>query len=181
MDKVINYPKIPIIKSKRLTLRPFKLSDAQMMFDNWACDEDVTRYLSWTPHQDVKETKKLIQSWIDKQKQNNGYYQWAIVLNQTNEVIGSITHFEDHEIGYCISKKYWNQSITSEALKGVLYFLFKYVKLESVFAVHNIENVASGKVMQKCKMVYDRQVTSTDNHNNPIECSLYTIKNPYLK
>ncbi len=179
--KCIKHVNTPIIKTKRLVLRPFKIDDAQMMYDNWANDEEVTRFLSWLPHKNVEETKTIIQSWIDKSKNDKSYYHWAIVLKDNNEVIGSITCFENSEIGYCISRKYWNQSITTEAFKAVIYFLFKYVKMESIYAVHNINNIASGKVMKKCGLVFERQVTGSDNRNNDITCCLYKLENPDYK
>ncbi len=177
----INHMNTPIIKTKRLILRPFKVSDAQMMFDNWAQDEEVTRYLSWLPHENVEQTKTIIQSWIDKGKENKSYYQWAIVLKENNQVIGSITCFENTEIGYCIAKKYWRQSITPEALKAIIYFLFNNVGLESVYAVHNILNPASGKVMSKCGMVFEREVEGTNNKNEDITLCLYKLQNPKYK
>lgn len=33
------------IETNRLILRQFEISDAQHMFDNWAIDGDVTKYL----------------------------------------------------------------------------------------------------------------------------------------
>lgn len=34
------------IKTERLTLRKFTVDDARAMFENWANDERVTRYLT---------------------------------------------------------------------------------------------------------------------------------------
>ena len=45
----------------RLILRPFELEDAQAMFDNWASDPEVTKYLTWPTHESVETTKRIIQ------------------------------------------------------------------------------------------------------------------------
>ena len=37
-------------ETNRLILRPFTESDAECVFYNWASDDDVTEYLSWTTH-----------------------------------------------------------------------------------------------------------------------------------
>lgn len=37
------------IHTERLILRKFTIDDAQAMFENWASDEKVTRYLTWCP------------------------------------------------------------------------------------------------------------------------------------
>ena len=39
------------IHTDRLILRKFTVDDAQAMFENWASDERVTRYLTWCPHE----------------------------------------------------------------------------------------------------------------------------------
>ena len=38
------------IHTERLILRKFTVEDAQAMFENWANDERVTRFLTWCPH-----------------------------------------------------------------------------------------------------------------------------------
>ena len=35
------------IRTERLILRRFRMEDAQAMFDNWASDDQVTKYLTW--------------------------------------------------------------------------------------------------------------------------------------
>ena len=42
------------IETPRLALRRFTLEDAQPMFDNWASDPEVTKYLSWPTHDSVE-------------------------------------------------------------------------------------------------------------------------------
>lgn len=51
------------IITQRLTLRRFQVDDAQAMFDTWANDERVTRFLTWVPHESPELTKKLLESW----------------------------------------------------------------------------------------------------------------------
>ncbi len=180
-QKNIKHMNALIIKTKRLILRRFRLDDAQMMYDNWAHDAEVTKYLRWLPHENPEQTKAVIASWIDKGKKNINYYNCAITLKENDEVIGSITCFENAEIGYCLAKKYWNKSIMTEALSAVINVLFKYVGLESIFSLHMIDNLASAKVMKKCGLVFERQVTSINNQNEPVTCCLYRLENPFIK
>ena len=44
------------IHTERLILRKFTVDDAQAMFENWASDERVTRYLTWCPHESPEAT-----------------------------------------------------------------------------------------------------------------------------
>lgn len=51
------------IETPRLLLRRLLPSDAPMMYANWASDPEVTRWLRWTPHKDVAETRELLTAW----------------------------------------------------------------------------------------------------------------------
>ena len=35
-----------VLETDRLVLRPFVREDAQAMYENWACDPEVTKFLS---------------------------------------------------------------------------------------------------------------------------------------
>ena len=52
-----------ILKTERLTLRPFQLDDAQAMFENWASREAVTRTTQWKRHESVFETEGILSAW----------------------------------------------------------------------------------------------------------------------
>jgi len=42
------------LETERLILRRFTVDDAQTMYNNWACDPEVTRYLMWPTHTGVE-------------------------------------------------------------------------------------------------------------------------------
>ena len=170
------------IKTKRLILRKFKLTDVEDMFNNWASDSEVTKYLSWLPHDNIKETKKTIKTWI-KEYENPKNYNWAIVPENFGKVIGSITVVGISneklrcEIGYCISKSYWNQGVTTEALKAIIDYLLKEVGFTRVQAKHDIDNPASGKVMLKAGMKYEGRLRKYNKNNKGelVDCDMYSI------
>jgi len=47
------------VKTPRLTLRRIEPDDAEMMFRNWASDDEVTRYLTWPTHKDISVSKAV--------------------------------------------------------------------------------------------------------------------------
>ena len=77
------------LETERLVLRKFKLEDAKEMFNNWASDEEVTKYLTWEAHKNIKITKSVLSEWVESYS-NLDFYQWGIVIKDTNELIGSI-------------------------------------------------------------------------------------------
>ena len=76
-------------------------------------------------------------------------------MKKTGKLIGSIGAFyrEDengrYEVGYGISKKYWNNGYTTEALRAVMDFLINEVGISKFMCMHAVENPASGAVMRK--------------------------------
>ncbi|HJV16076.1 MAG TPA: GNAT family N-acetyltransferase [Bacillales bacterium] len=176
------------INTDRLLLRRFELDDANQMFKNWANDSEVTKFLTWEPHNSLEVTKEIIEMWVNNYKDTNTY-EWAIELKEIGEVIGSISIVELDEknyaceIGYCLSRKYWGKGIMSESLKAVIDYLFSEIGFNRICAKYDINNVASGKVMEKSGMKYEgtlRHVKIRD-HNEFYDLALYAIlKNEWL-
>lgn len=148
------------IETERLILRRFKADDAEPMFKNWASHDLVTKYVTWFAHKTIDETKQIVAGWVKEYEQTNRY-QWAIVLKQTMEPIGSIGVVRQNEdaavaeMGYCIGDAYWHNGFTSEALSAVMDFLFNKVGFNRISALHDIRNPHSGNVMKKCGMLYE--------------------------
>ncbi|GAA0116655.1 GNAT family N-acetyltransferase [Clostridium senegalense] len=160
-----------LLETDRLILRKFEYRDSIDMFKNWGSDDKVTKYLSWQTHRDIKDSEEIVNLWISKYEDISDY-NWVIELKDINEAIGniSIVKLEDTneacEIGYCISSQYWNRGITTEAFKAIIKYLFEEVGMNRICAKHDIDNVASGKVMQKCGMTYEGTLREVQIRNN---------------
>lgn len=169
------------LETPRLVLRRFHIGDAQAMYDNWASDPEVTKFLTWPPHSSVDVTRSIIENWIREYEKDNDY-QWAIVLKDTNEPIGSLMAIcEDDRIakahiGYCIGKPWWHKGIMTEALRAVMDFLFDEVGINRIEARHDPNNPHSGAVMRKCGMQYEGTFRQADWNNQGIcDCAYYAI------
>ena len=162
-----------IIKTPRLTLRRFSVEDCAAMYTNWASDEEVTKYLTWAPHENEEETRRILSMWSAEYEKDD-YYQWAIVLDEIAQPIGSIAAVDINDkvgkahIGYCIGKRWWHQGITSEALAAVISFLFNEVGVQRIEARHDPRNPHSGGVMRKCGMQYEGTMRCADRNRQGI-------------
>lgn len=170
-----------IIETDRLILRQFNFFDAFDAFRNWTSDKEVTKYITWQPHSDVDVTKKIVQEWVDGYERKN-YYQWAIVLKEINQPIGSIGVVDQIEniklfhIGYCIGSKWWHQGIMTEAFKAVIDYLFTKTGVNRIEAAHDIKNPNSGCVMKKCGMQLEGVLKQAGfNNRGIIDLCLYSI------
>lgn len=98
------------LETERLILRRYVPEDDAAMYQNWASDKEVTRFLTWPPHSCKEVSRGVIEDWIN-QYSNENYYHWAIVLKENgDEPIGDIAVVGMREktsmahIGYCIGK-----------------------------------------------------------------------------
>ena len=176
------------IETPRLILRKFTLNDVDTSFKNWTSDDKVTEFLRWQTHKDIKETKSVINKWIRSCRKPN-FYQWAIVLKEINEPIGTISGFglcgktNKVHIGYGIGSKWWHKGITSEALHAVIKFFFEQVKVNRIESQHDPNNPNSGKVMKKCGMQYEGTLRQADYSNKGIvdACMHSLLSSDYFK
>lgn len=169
------------IDTKRLLLRPFNINDSEAMFKNWESDSKVTEFLRWTTATDISETEQVLSEWV-KRYENIDFYQWAIVLKEIGEPIGSISVVDKNEkldivhIGYCIGSKWWHQGITSEAFSAIIPFFFEEVGANRIESQHDPNNPNSGKVMQKCGLKYEGTLRQADWNNKGIaDACMYSI------
>ena len=169
------------IETPRLILRRAVQEDAQDMFHNWASDPDVTKFLTWPPHESVEATQNILARWQAAYEQDN-YYLWMIVPKELGQPIGSISVVRQNdavaeaEIGYCIGRPWWHRGFMTEALTAVTDYLFTEVGMNRVAARHDPNNPHSGGVMRKCGMKYEGTHRACDRNNQGIcDAAQYAI------
>ena len=139
------------IETKRLILRKLGEEDAKMIFDGWANDEEVTKYLTWHPHENIKVTEDILAGWI-KDYEEEGCYRYGIELKDEKKLIGMIDVVEYDgdipEIGYALSKSYWNKGYMSEAFVAFLN-LIKNQGHKKIYIESDENNHASKAIIKK--------------------------------
>lgn len=169
------------IDTERLLLRKFNMNDAETMFKNWESDSKVTEFLRWPTAINISEAEQVLNEWVQGYA-NFDFYQWAIVLKEIEEPIGSISVVGMNEklgiihIGYCIGSKWWHQGYTSEAFKAIIPFFFEEVGANRIESQHDPNNPNSGKVMQKCGLKYEGILRQADwNNKGIVDACMYSI------
>ena len=154
-SQMIHHKGTQTLETDRLILRQYKMEDAEDMYKNWVTDHMVTRFWGWEPHKNIAETRELLRGWInDYQREDN--YHWVIEGKEQSEAIGYIylNELDETEGGasvhYLLSRKLWNQGMTTEACNRVVVFAFAEIGLKKVKSRHHEKNPASGRVMEKC-------------------------------
>lgn len=146
----------PELKTKRLLLRPFELSDSDRV-RKLAGERVIADKMLVIPH---PYKKGMAKEWISahqKKFESGEVVHFAIALNSSRELIGAIglnieKRYNRAELGYWIGKEYWNNGYATEAARAVLDFGFRQLKLNKIASSHFARNPASGKVMRKIGM-----------------------------
>ncbi|MBQ9794366.1 MAG: GNAT family N-acetyltransferase [Clostridia bacterium] len=127
---------LPVLQTKHLTLRPFTDGDLYDV-NEYMATEEVSRYLRWTPHLNLRETRGYLE-FIQKRYRKGQHADWAVVLNDTGKVIGNcgftsvdITN-ECCELGYVLSPSYWGKGYMDEALAALLEVAFQRLEANRV-------------------------------------------------
>ena len=169
------------IETERLILRRFVIEDAESMFNNWASDDEVTKFLTWPTHKSIEDSKWFINFCLENYL-NLSFYNWVIELKKTHELIGNISIVEvledtnSMELGWVIGKKYWGNGYAPEAGNKIIDVMFNEVGAECIFALHDVNNPKSGRAIQKLGMKYEGIIRQCNKNNQGIvDCARYSI------
>ncbi|KAL0397614.1 UNVERIFIED_CONTAM: putative N-acetyltransferase YoaA [Sesamum calycinum] len=137
----------------RITLRPFKLSDADDMLV-WAGDNRVTRSLRWKTLTSKDEALAFIEQACIP-------HPWRRSICIDDRSIGFVSVFpgsgDDRcraDLGYAIGVEYWGQGITTRAVKMATTQVFNdFPEIVRLQAFASVENKASQRVLERAGFV----------------------------
>ena len=105
------------LSTDRLLLRPFTVKDEKAMFDNWASDPEVTRYLRFDTHTDPMEALVLIDELT-----SGGNYGYLVTSKEEGYFIGVFALKADEKdptsanLTVFLSRSFWNRGYAGELL-----------------------------------------------------------------
>ena len=150
------FANLPPLHTPRLTLRAARMSDARDMYE-YSRDPEVARHVLWEAHSSIRQTRAYLR-YLIRQYRDGGPGTFVIELTAERKAIGTIglmwlqRDSRSAEVGYSLSRAYWNRGLMSEALAAVLAFCFDTLRLNRVEAQHEADNPASGAVMRHAGM-----------------------------
>lgn len=169
-----------ILESERLLLRPFVPEDAAAMYQNWAKDPSVTRFLRWEAHPSLAETQRVLADWAAQYAQPD-FYNWGIVRKSDSALIGAIGVSPSEnkslppEPGYALGRAFWGQGYATEALFSVVRYMFEREGAQALSCCHALENPASGRVMAHVGFHYVCDAFYHKYNGQAIACKSYLL------
>jgi ribosomal-protein-alanine N-acetyltransferase len=169
-----------IIETRRLRLRLPVIADANAIFEQYAQDPAVTRFLTWRPHKHIDETyeylRRCIAGW-----DNASAFAWVLTRKENGQLLGVIEIRVGEykaDIGYVLARSQWGLGIMPEAVSAVIDWALGSSWIFRVWAVCDIENLASARVLEKVGMekegVLRRWIIHPNLSDEPRDCVCYS-------
>ncbi len=180
----INFTPFPNLETERLHLRRLVKEDVNEVFA-LRSDKEVMKYI---PRPLVKTKEDALEhiAMIDAKIENNEGINWAITLKDNPKLIGIIGHYRikpEHfraEIGYMLLPEYYGKGIIAEAIKETLKYGFEIMKLHSIEAIIDPENLASESVLQKSGFVKEAHLKENEYYEGRfLDTVIYSILNKH--
>jgi [ribosomal protein S5]-alanine N-acetyltransferase len=148
-------PDVNVLTGKRVTLRIPRLDDAEELFASVASDPEVTRYMSWTPHPDVDETRRVITEFFNV----GGELVWLIQLRDTGEIIGTCgfraVGVHSRDFGYCLGRRWWGRRLMPEVVALLIAEMERDPRVYRISAICHVDNTRSARVLEKSGLSYE--------------------------
>jgi len=143
--------------TSRLTLYQPTIGDAQAIFDRYASDAEVTRFLSWPRHQSIDDTRLFLDiSASQWQEWPAGPY--LMRSRSDGRLLGGTgLQFETSTraiTGYVLAKDVWGLGYATEALEAMV-DLARRIGVRRLAASCHPQHRASWHVLEKCGFVRD--------------------------
>lgn len=168
---------IPMIETERLILRPLTVNDAESVFE-WTGDERVAEYMIYPCHKSIEVTKE----WLESLKSLENEYTWGFVCKSDRKLIGSGgIRFRTAEsvwsFGYNLRYDCWGNGYATEAAKRMIEYVIHNHNADEFVAEHAVDNIASGRVIEKCGLVFAgySEYTKFDG-SKTFRCKVYRMK-----
>jgi RimJ/RimL family protein N-acetyltransferase len=150
---------VEVMNGPRVTLRAPTLDDADLLFERMASDPEVSRYMSWRPHRDVGETRRVITEifnvggetvWLIELRDGDGDGDGGVGVCGWRRPQPHIIDF-----GYYLARGWWRQGIMSEAVALLLDKAQRDPTVYRVTAHCHVDNIASARLLERSGLTFE--------------------------
>ena len=165
----------------RLLAKPAAVKGAQVVFDDYASDLQVAKYMTWTPHRSAADTADFLyrceRAWGD-----GSAYPWTLWRKQDRAFVGLLAIRVTPDavnLGYALARRWWRQGLMTEALTPIVQWALAQPTIYRVWATCDLENTASARLLERLGMeregVLRRWLVHPNVSDTPRDCFCYSI------
>jgi len=169
-----------LLETTRLRLRPISIADVDPIFESYAQDDEVTRYLIWRPHRSRSETEAYVGRCTVTPPEVERTYMLVGrddgVLRGAFALRWPARHRVD--CGYLLARRWWRQGLMTEAITAVADWALQQASVFRISAVCDVDNIGSAGVLEKAGFVREgvlhRCMMHPNISNEPRDCYSYS-------
>ena len=169
---MINFTLFPVIETKKLVLRRFNYDDLQDIY-KMRSNPKMIEFTDSKLDESLEETKSYIEK-MNKGIDENKWIICAIEHKKSKKVVGSISiwninlELRSGELGYGIVPEYQNKGLMKEALLSIVDYAFNTMKLKTIEAYTEENNISSIKLLESCKFTEIKRVQEEGYYSSRI-------------
>jgi RimJ/RimL family protein N-acetyltransferase len=140
------------LHTARLQLRRPERGDAPRIFERFAADAEVTRYLSWPRHRSVADTREFLEA-SEREWEAHGTGPYLIFTRDALLAGATGVHLETPyraSTGYALARDAWGRGYATESTRAIVALTWTIPRLARLYALCHPENEASVRVLEKC-------------------------------
>jgi RimJ/RimL family protein N-acetyltransferase len=168
-------------ETARLVARRAALEAAQAVFEAYAQDPEVARYMIWRPHRDIDETIAFLDR-CQRAWQDGTAFPWTLWAKDDGRLAGMIEarlHGTSVDIGYVLRRSLWRRGLMTEAVRFVVAWALARPDVYRVWATCDVDNVASARLLESIGMtregVLRRWLVHPNISDEPRDALCYAI------
>ncbi|MGI9434709.1 MAG: GNAT family N-acetyltransferase [Geminicoccaceae bacterium] len=168
------------LSTDRLVLRKPRLGDAAQIFDRYAGDDEVVKFLEWRVHRAESETLQFLQTCLSEWHAKTSF---PYVIEMNGEASGPIGMIDARpqghraSFGYVLARPYWGCGYVVEALTALVDWFLNLPGIWRASAFCDVDNHASARVMEKAGMTFEgilcRYATHPNISSEPRDCRIF--------
>ena len=181
MNKM-KFSPFPNLSSERLNLRQVVLADENEILV-LRSDGRVMKFLDRPMAKSINDSRQFIHNINDGINKNEAI-TWAITLKNDSKLIGTIGYwqiFKEHfraEIGFILHPDFQGKGIMQEAINKIIEYGFDVMKLHSIEANVNPENVSSIKLLERNNFIKEGYFKENYYYNGKfLDSAIYSLLN----
>lgn len=146
-----------LFETERLMVRHYTKDDGDNFF-LLNGDEEIMRYIR--PAKTREEADQFLAEILQKIEENPSVGRWAVEEKYTGVFVGSFAFIpiegkaDKMQLGYALLKQNWGKGYATELTVAGLQYVFTKTTLAEIFAITEVLNTASQKVLLKAGFTF---------------------------
>ena len=167
-----------ILETKRLQILEFEKSDADFILE-LVNEPAWLKFIGDKKVHDLEDARNFIENNLRTSYVKNGFGLFLAQLKDTKEPVGmsglvNRSGLNDIDIGFSFLARHRRKGYAYECSKAMLAYAKNILKIDKVVAITHIDNTASGNLLEKLGLTFDRIIELSEDGKD--KCKLFVPK-----